>query len=316
MGFKIRDYEHANDALAFLRVFNTWQTSPLTLEQYLQREKQRAAAEQPLEKVLLEVEDLVCGFAQVIPHSFVPPGWASMGIVVHPEGRKNGYGQIMWAELEQRLSKHALKGLETYIRDDEPESRVWAEVRGFSYYAHRFTSVLNLETFDETRFAGHNKQVQDSGIEFISFAKLEQTEENWLKLHEFFADSLLQTPDLQNNPRWTLEQVAHEVRDNPDASPDRIFLAIENDSWVGISILILDRGQTYNLLTAVNPSHRGRGIALALKLETIQKARALGFNKMRTNNLSVNAPMLTINRKLGFENLPGHWILQKKLEHY
>ena len=144
MGFKIRDYQHPEDATKFLEVMNTWQVPQLTLEQYLEREQQRPASEQPLENILLEVAGVVCGFAQVIPHSFVPPGWAGSGIVVHPVHRQNGYGQALWSELEQRLSKHALKGLEIYIRDDDPESRVWAEARGFSYYAHRFTSVLNL----------------------------------------------------------------------------------------------------------------------------------------------------------------------------
>ena len=314
MGFKIRDYQHPEDATEFLEVMNTWQVPQLTLEQYLEREQQRPASEQPLEKILLEVDGVVCGFAQVIPHSFVPPGWAGSGIVVHPAHRQNGYGQALWSELEQRLSKHALKGLEIYIRDDDPESRVWAEARGFSYYAHRFTSTLNLELFEANRFAGHTNYVKASGIGLITFADLEQNEENWLALHEFFADSLQHTPDLEHNPRWSLEQVAHHVQNNPNASPDRIFLALDGNSWIGISVLSRDRGQVLNLLTAVNPSHRGRGIALALKLEAIKKAKVLGFSQMRTNNLSVNAPMLEVNRKLGFEALPGRWMLRLKLE--
>ena len=172
MSFKIRDYQHPEDATKFLEVMNTWQVPQLTLEQYLEREQQRPASEQPLEKILLEVAGVVCGFAQVIPHSFVPPSWAGSGIVVHPAHRQNGFGQALWSNLEQRLSKRALKGLEIYIRDDDPESRVWAEARGFSYYAHRFTSVLNLEYFDATRFAGHIERVQESRIEFLTFADL------------------------------------------------------------------------------------------------------------------------------------------------
>ena len=280
----------------------------------MQREEQRLASEQPLEKILLEVNGLTCGFVQVNPHSFVPPGWVGLLLIVHPEHRQRGYGQILWTELERRLPKHSLKGVEAYVRDDDPKSRVWAEARGFSYYGHRFTSLLNLEDVDASRFAGNTERVKNSGIELISFAGLEQNESNWLRLHEFVADCLTRTPDLEHNPRWSLEQVSHLVRDNPNASGDRIFLALDSNSWVGINILLLDRGQTYNLLTAVNPSHRGRGIALALKLEAIKKAKALGFSQMRTNNLSVNAPMLEVNRKLGFEALPGRWMLRLKLE--
>jgi GNAT superfamily N-acetyltransferase len=314
MTYIIRDYQHPQDARAFLAVSNRVQNPPMTLEQYLEREQQRPVAERPLEKLLLEVDGLICGFAQVIPHSFVPPGWAGMGLVVHPEHRSRGYGQALWEYLEQHLQQYSLLGLEAYVQDDDPASRAWAGARGFQYYGHRFASILNLETFDFGRFTGFPKRVKASGIEFCSFADILQSESDWLRLLEFVADSLARTPDLKHNPRWSLEQVAHYVRDNSDTNAARIFLAIDAGVWVGVSVLTLDRGQTYNFITAVNPSHQGRGIALALKLEAIKKAKALGYSLMRTNNLSVNAPMLEVNRKLGFEALPGRWMLHLKLE--
>ncbi len=141
-----------------------------------------------------------------------------------------------------------------------------------------------------------------------------QTESDWDKVLEFVAESLAQTPDLEGNPRWSLEQVAHWVRDDSPTNAARVFLAIDAGVWVGISVLTLNRGQTYNFITAVNPSHQGRGIALALKLEAIKTAKALGYTKMSTNNLSVNAPMLEVNKKLGFKNLPGRWLMRLKLE--
>ncbi len=314
MNHTIRDYQHPEDAPALLEISNAWQIPPLTLAQFLEREAQRAVAESPLERFVLETDGAICGYAQVIPHGFVPPNWAGTGIMVHPDQRQKGYGQILWQHLEQRLARHSLQGLETYIRDDDPVSRAWAEVRGFEYYANRFTSVLNLEAFDENRFAGQLERVQASGIELRSFTEIVETESDWDKVLEFVADSLTRTPDLQGNPRWSLEQVAHYVRDDSDTNASRIFLAVDAGVWVGVSVLTLDRGQTYNFITAVNPSHRGRGIALALKLKAIKTAKALGYQEMRTNNLSINAPMLEVNKKLGFEKLPGRWLMRLKLE--
>lgn len=164
MTYIIRDYRHPEDASALLKISNTWQTPPLTLEQFLEREDQRPVDEFPLERFVLETNGVICGYAQVIPHGFVPPKWAGAGVMVHPVERKKGYGQILWQQLEQRLSKHSLQGLESYIRDDDPASRAWAEARGFEYYANRFASVLNLEAFDENRFAGHSDRVKASGI--------------------------------------------------------------------------------------------------------------------------------------------------------
>jgi GNAT superfamily N-acetyltransferase len=314
MTYAIRDYQHPEDAPALLEISNTWQTPPLTLAQFLEREDQRAVDELPLERFVLELSGVICGYAQVIPHGFVPPNWAGAGIMVHPDQRNKGYGQILWQELKKRLSKHCLQGLESYIRDDDTTSRAWAEAKGFEYYANRFASVLNLETFDESRFVGQCDRVKASGIEIRSFAEIVQTESDWDKVLEFVADSLARTPDLEGNPPWSLAQVAHWVRDESQTNAARVFLAIEAGNWVGISVLTLDRGQTYNFITAVNPSHRGRGIALALKLEAIKTAKALGYTKMSTNNLSINAPMLEVNKKLGFEHLPGRWLMRLKLE--
>jgi len=52
-------------------------------------------------------------------------------------------------------------------------------------------------------------------------------------------------------------------------------------------------------------SHRGRKIALALKLRTVEVARRYGVERIVTNNDSLNAPMLSINRTLGYKATTG-----------
>ena len=69
----------------------------------------------------------------------------------------------------------------------------------------------------------------------------------------------------------------------------------------------------YNMMTGVDPAYRGRRIALALKLLTIRLARQYAADYIRTNNDSDNAPMLAINRKLGYQPVPGLYWLTKKL---
>ena len=53
-----------------------------------------------------------------------------------------------------------------------------------------------------------------------------------------------------------------------------------------------------------------RGIATALKLLTVQFAQKQGAYVIRTNNDATNAPMLAINRKLGYKPEPGHYALR------
>jgi len=57
----------------------------------------------------------------------------------------------------------------------------------------------------------------------------------------------------------------------------------------------------------VDPAWRGRGIALALKLLAIACARRYGVTYISTNNDSENAPMLAINRTLGYQPEPGYY---------
>lgn len=103
----------------------------------------------------------------------------------------------------------------------------------------------------------------------------------------------------------------------PNAIPGATFLAKDGDRVVGVSSLLtmdalsdaLDVG-----FTGVVPEYRGRGIAMALKLETIRYAQTHGYRQIQTGNLSQNLPMLRINLALGFEREPAWITFQKDLE--
>ncbi len=69
----------------------------------------------------------------------------------------------------------------------------------------------------------------------------------------------------------------------------------------------------YNMMTGVESAYRGRHIALALKLLIIKYARRYGAAYLRTNNDSENAPILAVNRKLGYQPQPGKYMLLRKL---
>jgi RimJ/RimL family protein N-acetyltransferase len=53
-------------------------------------------------------------------------------------------------------------------------------------------------------------------------------------------------------------------------------------------------------LTATARAVRGRGIARALKYETMNQAIELGCTRVRTNNDADNAPILRINKEMGY----------------
>ena len=57
--------------------------------------------------------------------------------------------------------------------------------------------------------------------------------------------------------------------------------------------------------TATARAVRGRGIARALKCETVAQAVALGVDRVRTGNDDANAPILHLNETMGYHPVPG-----------
>lgn len=97
--------------------------------------------------------------------------------------------------------------------------------------------------------------------------------------------------------------------DGPNLRRDRYWVAWERGRPVAVSFVIYPpvRGIPETGYTAVARTHRGRGIARAIKLQTLAQAIELGATAVRTDNDSENAPMLHINETLGYRPIPG-WV--------
>jgi GNAT superfamily N-acetyltransferase len=61
-----------------------------------------------------------------------------------------------------------------------------------------------------------------------------------------------------------------------------------------------ETGRAHNMFTGTLRAYRGRGLGLAVKLASIHWAAAHGATMMATHNDETNAPMLAINRRLGY----------------
>jgi hypothetical protein len=107
---------------------------------------------------------------------------------------------------------------------------------------------------------------------------------------------------------------------SPGLRPDRIWIARAGEGAqgvgapgrgaereatediVGISMLSYPpvRGVVVTDWTGTARKVRGRGVARALKCETVMQAIALGVDRVRTDNDSRNAPILHINETMGY----------------
>ena len=58
--------------------------------------------------------------------------------------------------------------------------------------------------------------------------------------------------------------------------------------------------------------YRRKGIATALKYNSLTWAKSQGFNWIRTDNADTNEGMLSINIRAGFKFMPA-WLLYEKV---
>jgi RimJ/RimL family protein N-acetyltransferase len=102
----------------------------------------------------------------------------------------------------------------------------------------------------------------------------------------------------------------------PDIREDRYWTAWAGDELAAISFLKFPpvRGNVYTGFTGSARPYRGRGIASAVKMETLAQAIELGVTRVRTGNDEANAPMLHINERLGYRLLPGELTFIKRLQ--
>ena len=95
--------------------------------------------------------------------------------------------------------------------------------------------------------------------------------------------------------------------ESDNALPEANFLALDGARLVGVS-RVGRRATEPEVLnqdfTGTDPDYQGRGIALALKLRTVEYAQTHGFREIWTQNDTLNVPMLRINERLGFQRQP------------
>jgi GNAT superfamily N-acetyltransferase len=103
--------------------------------------------------------------------------------------------------------------------------------------------------------------------------------------------------------------------ENPGVRKETFWIARLGDDVVGLSLIEFppERGVPSTWYTGVSPQHRGRGIARALKYETVAQAIALGKTRVRTDNDSANAPILHINEEMGYRPLRAEIELHRPL---
>lgn len=279
--------------------------SPTTPEDIRRLDALRQPGEAFGRTLALRGGELVGLAETAVPRSENYPGWFLVEVAVQP-GEWDGPlpATLLW-HAEAFALAHGGHTLLTRVKESWPEKRLY-EAHGYAEHDRLWNSVLDLRTLDFGLFPAPERTAAAAGVTIRTLSELGglDTEAQQRKLYALFHALLSDVPSATPISVWPFE--LWQKRYVPNLKhPEGIFLAVTtNGEWVGLTELHTPRAaqpqMLQNGLTGVRREWRGRGLGLALKLVAARAGLERGFTHARTNNHSVNRPMLGINEALGF----------------
>ncbi|MDF2630727.1 MAG: family N-acetyltransferase [Symbiobacteriaceae bacterium] len=307
---RIRPAESYTDYEQIAALASTTEPEPLTAEALI-AERHSMPDGQVLREMVAEDEaGNVTGFSRVVRLPWWGPGRVSLWVVVDPDLRGRGTGSQLYAEASAHALELGLTRWETEVMDDDAPALRFAQSRGYTIDRHLFSSSLLVAEFDPAPFAGVLERVEASGIRFFTMADAGDTEEARRRMYAVNKATSLDIPGREQTFS-TFEQYSQRKFAGSSYRSELQWIAADGDQWVGLAVLRPVGQALENGMTGVVASHRGRQIALWLKLLAIDTARTHGFSRLVTNNDSENRPMLAVNRKLGYKPEPGVYLLKR-----
>jgi GNAT superfamily N-acetyltransferase len=245
------------------------------------------------------------------------PGKYRAGLYVHPEHRRRGVGTRMMRDILDALEARGAARAMMWTREDHaPGARLLGRF-GFREYVRDFESRLQVATADVSGARAYAERAGARGITITTLSDELARDPDCLRaLYHIHCVLDMSAPrdDPDAPTPLSYEDFLRFEAQHPLTLPDGYFIARHGDLYVGESYLKRSDGDPYLLkqdLTGVLPMYQGSGVATTLKVYTIEYARRHRYREIRTFNSSANAPMLAVNRRLGFVSQPA-WVAYLK----
>ena len=231
-----------------------------------------------------------------IPEPSRRAGQCHFSMIVAARHRRRGIGTGLFEQAEAFAARRHAEQLWTAYHESpgNPAER-FLKSRRFEPVERYLPSTCDLQMFEANDHWDVVERVERQGIELVTYSQI--------------GDS----PD-QRRRLFTLEEAARSVQPFREVGP---YVATSYEDWQAeferrdqTAVFIARDQGTKEVLgvvtglewyfTATHPDWCGRGIATALKIRSMQEAKARGIETMETENHEDNTGMLKINRRLGF----------------
>ena len=245
------------------------------------------------------------GYAYVEVQHWAPDATTALAdIGVLTDARGYGLGSALYRAVSRWCAARALDGLDLFLVLGQGDATAFWMRRGFSEVFRESVSKLDLAGADLPAAA------PPIGVRLVTLAERGDLDDAvYAVACEAIADSSGADGDGYEAGDFDHWRTA-EFR-SPGVIEDCTIIALAaGDMVVGYASLWRMGalpGTALHGFTGVARASRGRGVARALKLEQLIRAQRIGITAVRTENVEANAPMLAINRSLGY--LPLYTVL-------
>lgn len=230
--------------------------------------------------------------------------FGSVKVALHPDSwRPDVFGRGI-ETAEAWLQSQGAATAVTRVREDLAHEL--GVLAGVGYLETRRVRIWELDLVDHRdrllEFAERSRAaMRAQGIELITLAEASDP----AVLQQLYQLDLEATQDIPRTVPVSMPpfEVWHQIYfENPGVRKDRFWIARAGQEVAGMSFITYPPGRTIpsTSFTGTSPRFRGRGIARALKYETVAQAIALGETRVKTDNDSENAPILHLNGEMGY----------------
>lgn len=240
-------------------------------------------------------------------------------LYVKPEQRRQGIGHRLYDDWVRVAGEARVKKLRIDVWDTCPEGRGFAERRGFTERLYKIAMALDLQNFDDQSYDEILAKLKGEGFQFTSMEELGNTDDAQYKLYILNETTSMDIPDADGEPSWaSFDDFQRSVCQSDWYKPGGQMVIIDTTTgtWAAMSAItrLAGNNYAYNLYTGVDRHYRGRKLGQVVKVLALRYARdVLKANQVRTHHNAKNLPMIAINRKLGYRQMPGTFSMEKVL---
>jgi RimJ/RimL family protein N-acetyltransferase len=237
-----------------------------------------------------EVDGVVVAWAEAALKRFSTSNSAFAGVSVGVAYRRRGIGAELWNAIGAHLRELAASRVTT-VFVESPAAIAFARARGFEEARGEVLSSVDPRGVDLSR-------LEATDVELVPLRELDPKD-----VYEVDLETIRDVPTVDPLDDFPYEDWLDSIWRRPTITLDGSSAAVVDGRVVSFTVLAanLELGRAFNENTGTLTAYRGRGLAEMVKRAALRWAAENGITTVWTSNDETNAPMLAVNRRLGYE---------------